>query len=313
MNFFFMNKMGGISLHTAAPPTYAVIGGDLRLTWLAWLLAREGCQVYAYGLAPFAPSEALPMPDTLRHVSSLEAATKSADCWILPIPLQQDCFVCGDGLRSTLPLDELLPLLRHGITLFAGGIPKQLQERADQCGAICHDILADPFTACQNTIATVEGLLAETILHYPGNLTNSRCLVFGCGRCGTTLIHYLHRFGCSLRIYDPDRNAAARASILTKPPETEETLPEALHWADLIFNTAPAPILRGELLSHVRRESRIFDLTRPPCGISEEQSRLFHLQTMRLPGLPGRVAPLASAQILLDFIHNQPLCSVDGR
>ena len=287
-------------MHTDTSTSYAVIGGDQRLTWLAWLLARKGHFVYAYGLTPFADSEIIPLPDTLRYVSSLEYAAESARLWILPIPLLSDGFPCGDEI---LPLETLFPLLRSDTTLFAGGIPKELKKQVELCDATCYDILADPFTSYQNTIATVEGLLAETILHYPGNLTNSRCLVLGCGRCGFTLLNYLHRFGCSLRIYDPDRNASARASILSALPETSETLPDALHWADLIFNTAPAPVLGDNLLSHVRPESRLFDLTRPPCGLSEEQCRLFHRHTMRLPGLPGRVAPFASAQILSDFIH----------
>lgn len=172
--------------------------------------------------------------------------------------------------------------------IVAGCIPKEIKEAADEQGVILYDWLTEKEMAVRNSVAAAEGILAEAITRSPKNLNGSQCVVLGYGTCGKMLVSLLRGFSCEIQIYEKS--------------QTEEELDQMIGTADFIFNTAPAMVLTRERLLHVKEDAWILDMASAPGGVDYISARELGVQAVLLPGLPGRYAPLTSAQIIADSI-----------
>ena len=249
---------------------FAVLGKDRRQQYLANLLTQKGFRA------------------TYFERPELSSSWMAEIC-LLPIPLQ---------LQSDMDFAKMKPC--H--TLFAGCIPPSFIDEAGKQGIVCHDYMQDEKLVYQNTIATAEGALAEAIVHFPGNLTESRCLVIGYGRCGQTLVSMLTRLGCAVTVCDNDAHARNRATICARESISPSELTTVLPEIDCIFNTAPALVLTKDLLQTISPEALILDLASAPGGVDSVSACALQRHAYALPGLPGKYAPLRSAEIMLDYI-----------
>jgi len=98
---------------------FLVVGGDLRQTYLAEILAENG-KVYTLGLDKNVTSKKT-IP-----VRMVEDIPEAVDYLVLPIP------VTNDGVNVNTPLyDEkislysLIPLLKHNAVVFGGKVGKE--------------------------------------------------------------------------------------------------------------------------------------------------------------------------------------------
>ena len=73
---------------------------------------------------------------------------------------------------------------------------------------------------------------------------------------------------------------------------------------DIIFNTVPALILDGDVLSKVRKDSLIIDLASKPGGVDFEKAKEYGLRVIWALSLPGRIAPITSGAIIKDTVMN---------
>jgi len=98
---------------------FLVVGGDLRQTYLAEILAEKG-KVYTLGLDKnFLSKKTIPL-------QTIDDMTESVNYLILPLP------VTNDGVNVNTPLyDEkvsiysLIPLLKHNAVVFGGKVGKE--------------------------------------------------------------------------------------------------------------------------------------------------------------------------------------------
>lgn len=252
---------------------FAVFGSDKRQKYLADLLTEKGCPVFYY--------------ENFKDFD--RPAEQNAKICLLPIPLGDcpDVFISG---------------LQHCHTLFAGCIPPAFEKKAEECKIVCHDYMRDEKLIWQNTIATAEGAIAEAMIRFPGNLTRSRCLVIGYGHCGQTLVAMLNRFLCHITVCDSSESTRSHAAIHAEQCIAPEQLAEVLPNVSCIFNTAPTLVLSEELLKLISEDTLILDLASAPGGVDYEKAAALNRQAFLLPGLPGKYAPRASAEIMLDFI-----------
>ncbi len=214
-------------------------------------------------------------------------------------PSEAECLICP---IYPCPDVDILNQFSKVKLIFAGCISQTFFAAARSRGIICYDYLSDENFLNQNAIATAEATIAEAILRYPGNLTGSHCLVIGYGHCGKALVTMLKHFSCKITVCD--NNEAARDSAATQvnavisPGQLSFVLPQM----SCIFNTAPALVLNKSLLSMISKDSCILDIASAPGGIDYSSMASLSCTAHLLPGLPGKYAPKASAEIMLELI-----------
>jgi len=265
---------------------YAFIGGDLRQSYLLKrFLAAGGCCI-TYGTLPDSSLSAPEAP-------SGQEARQHATHILGPIPV---------ATNSPIDTNEFPEILSADQTVYGGAIPKTLLNTLTEKGIICYDYMKNESLTLFNSIATAEGIAAQAVLNYPGNLHGSNCLVLGFGRCGKTLADRLSGLHANVSVGARKEKALAEAYSLGYPGFILSSIQEELSRYDLIFNTIPEIILTAPVLQHVKQGSYIFDIASAPGGVDLPAAHQLGINAERYPGLPGKFAPAASADALYDYI-----------
>ncbi len=87
-------------------------------------------------------------------------------------------------------------------------------------------------------------------------------------------------------------------------PLTSTHFGENLAQYDIIINTVPHLILTKERLQHVKSESLLIDLASNPGGIDKKAVKELELKLVWALALPGKVAPVTTAEIIKETIYN---------
>ena len=277
----------------------AVIGGDKRQVYLARILAKKGYEVAVYGLCERVHDE------RIREATSLKEALKEVDAAVGPVPFIRSGKITGTYEVPDMNVEMLLDELPDNAVFFAGNIPGEVRRYAEGKGLRACDMMIDELVAARNAVATAEGAVAEAIARSPVNLTKSRCLVLGYGRCGRILMRLLKSFFCKVLVSEKDKTRAADAFVLADGIVSEAELTDAVGNVDFIFNTVPERILSEERLRHVGKNTWILDIASAPGGVDYGAAETLSVNAVLLPGLPGRYAPVSSAEILVDSIESQ--------
>ncbi len=277
----------------------AVIGGDKRQVYLARILANRGYEVTVYGLCERVCGEGI------QEAASLKEALKEVDAAAGPVPFLRSGKLTGSYEAPDMNVETLFKGMPETAAFFAGNIPGDVRRYAAEKGLRVYDMMLDEIVSARNAVATAEGVVAEAITRSPVNLTKSRCLVLGYGRCGSVLTWLLKSFFCSVIVFEKDRIRAAEALVLADGTASADELPDELSDADFIFNTVPERILSEEQLRHVGKNAWILDIASAPGGVDYRAAEALSVNAVLLPGLPGRYAPCSSAEILADFIQNR--------
>ncbi len=261
----------------------------MRQVCLAKLLALKGYCICHYGLC-----EPLKAPCIQPLDSLLEAVSSSSVC-IAPIPFSK--------LLNKTPYLEFADLLSDGHTLFAGCIPKTFLELTQGKNISAFDFMASPEFAYWNAKATAESTLATAILLSPRTLFESRCLILGYGKCAKALARLLSMQTPYLSVAARNPVQLAEASLTGAQTISLEQLSDCeLSSFDFIFNTIPAPILTSALLEQISPSALLLDLASAPGGFNLEEAKAMGRNAHLLLGLPGKYAPLSSAEKMISFI-----------
>ena len=154
-----------------------------------------------------------------------------------------------------------------------------------------------------NAKATAESTLAAAILLSPRTLFESRCLILGYGKCAKALARLLSMQTPYLSVAARNPVQLAEASLTGAQTISSEQLSDCeLSSFDFIFNTIPAPILTSALLEQISPSALLLDLASAPGGFNLEEAKAMGRNAHLLLGLPGKYAPLSSAEKMISFI-----------
>ena len=81
-------------------------------------------------------------------------------------------------------------------------------------------------------------------------------------------------------------------------------LGENLSQYDIIINTVPHLILTEERMEYVKKECLLIDLASNPGGIDKKTAKDRNLKLIWALALPGKVAPVTTAEFIKDTIYN---------
>lgn len=163
----------------------------------------------------------------------------------------------------------------------------------------CIDYLRLDSFCLANAVPTAEGAIAKAITDTPFCLWKSRVLVIGNGRVGKILAARLKALECFVTV--AARKSADFAYIQAlgmKHIHTKNVIKVADDF-DIIFNTVDIPIFENIPDNLVGKY--LYDLSTKGC-IDFESAQKMGVNAVKLPGLPGKVAPKTAGEIIAQTV-----------
>ena len=286
--------------------SFSIIGGDLRTIKLAKMLANEGNKIYTYGLEK---AEELKDNSNIIFTEKISRAIpKDVEVVIGPIPFT------SNGININAPFGEKEISIREmihyleGKILIAGSISPEIYDMANDEYIEIIDIMKREELAVLNTISTAEGAIEIAISNTNKIIHGSEVLILGFGRIGKVLARKMA--GLSAKVTCAARKDEDLAWIRAYGhKETNiNALGENLSQYDIILNTVPHLVLNKERLQYVKKDVLLIDLASNPGGIDKKEARELNLKLVWALALPGKVAPVTTAEFIKDTIYN--ICNV---
>ena len=282
--------------------SFSIIGGDLRTIKLAKMLANEGNKIYTYGLEK---AEELKDNSNIIFTEKISRAIpKDVEVVIGPIPFT------SNGININAPFGEKEISIREmihyleGKILIAGSISPEIYDMANDEYIEIIDIMKREELAVLNTISTAEGAIEIAISNTNKIIHGSEVLILGFGRIGKVLARKMA--GLSAKVTCAARKDEDLAWIRAYGHnETNiNALGENLVKYDIILNTVPHLILNKERLQYVKKDALLIDLASNPGGIDKREAKELNLKLVWALALPGKVAPVTTAEFIKDTIYN---------
>ena len=282
--------------------SFSIIGGDLRTIKLAKMLANEGNKIYTYGLEK---AEELKDNSNIIFTEKIsKAIPKDVEVVIGPIPFT------SNGININAPFGEKEISIREmihyleGKILIAGSISPEIYDMANDEYIEIIDIMKREELAVLNTISTAEGAIEIAISNTNKIIHGSEVLILGFGRIGKVLARKMA--GLSAKVTCAARKDEDLAWIRAYGhKETNiNALGENLSQYDIILNTVPHLVLSKERLQYVKKDALLIDLASNPGGIDKKEAKELNLKLVWALALPGKVAPVTTAEFIKDTIYN---------
>ncbi len=273
-----------------------IFGGDQRQVFMASAFLQLGYRVSTYRIAePMIHENCV----TLHSLNELFDQCKVV---VGPIPLTRDLVSVASTKTSDLTVSNLSNLLTKEHFLIGGMIPEQISEICTLKGIPYYDLMKNEKITILNAIATAEGTIMEAIQSSDRNLHGSNCLILGYGRCAKVLAAKLKALDARVTVAARSEDALAYA---------EAAGHETIHISDIkailpafhyIFNSIPSLILDKSCLELVAPDVTIIDIASAPGGVDFEYAMQQNINAKLCLGLPGKVSPRTSADILVKEI-----------
>lgn len=276
----------------------SIIGGDLRTVKLIKLLAQDKNKIKVWG---FENCEELldfeKKNDNLKIHNNLDEALKN-QIIIGPTPFTKDRkYICTQYTNQKLEIQTFANKIRDKL-LIGGSVPAEILEQIETI-----DILKDERLVILNAISTVEGTIEIAIKETQKNLYNSNILIIGYGRIGKILVDRLTAFKANVYCSARGKDITWIEAYGSKSIKYEE-LNKKIDMFDVIINTVPVLILNKERLELLNKNTLLIDVASAPGGIDFEVARQLNIKTIWALGIPGKIAPISSAEYIKETIYN---------
>lgn len=289
-------KAGGEKMKTK----YAIIGGDLRNIKLANLLAKEKNIVYTYGLEK---AEEIKKIENITLCRNLEQAIKETEVIIGAIPFSKDKeHIFMPLSQNELDINNFMHKAQNKIVM-AGGVDFKITLLAKEKKVEIIDLMEQEELAILNAITTAEGAIEIAMRNTEKMLHKSRVLILGFGRIGKVLAKKLEGLSTKVTCAVRKKEDFAWIEALGYQGISINTLGENLSQFDIIINTVPQLILTTERLHFVDKECLLIDLASKPGGMDQESAKKMGIKSIWALALPGKVAPITTAQFIKDTIE----------
>ena len=276
----------------------SVIGGDLRIVKLLEMLAKDEYEICTYGL------EKIENINSVKKCKTLQETVQDADIVIGPIPITSDnTNVNAPFSEKIITLNELATNIK-GKKIIAGSIKREFYELSNDNKIETIDLLNREELAVLNAISTAEGAIQIAMEETIKTMHNSNVVILGFGRIGKVLAKMLQGVGAN--VYCEARKNVDLAWIRAYGyiPIHQKEIEKQIDKYDIIMNTIPSMILDKQILKKVSKNCVIIDLASNPGGVDRQEAKKLGIKVIWALSLPGKVAPLTSAEYIKDTIYN---------
>lgn len=279
----------------------SIIGGDLRIVKLAEMLAKDEFELYTYAIDK---AESLKKIKNIIQCDTIEETIKNGDIIVGSIPLSSNNLEVNTPFSDkTVSLQELAEKIKEK-TFIAGNIKKDFLDLAKDSNTKIIDLLDREELVVLNTISTAEGAIQIAMEETTRTIHESNVLVLGFGRVGKILANMLKGIGANVFCEARKNVDLAWIKAYGYEPIRLNELENSLGKFNIIINTIPSIILEEKQLEKVNKDCLIIDLASNPGGIDRNSAKKLGIKTIWALSLPGKVAPLTSAEFIKDTIYN---------
>lgn len=279
----------------------SIIGGDLRIVKLAEMLAKDEFELYTYAIDK---AESLKKIKNIIQCDTIEETIKNGDIIVGSIPLSSNNLEVNTPFSDkTVSLQELAEKIK-GKTFIAGNIKKDFLDLTKDSNTKIIDLLDREELVVLNTISTAEGAIQIAMEETTRTIHESNVLVLGFGRVGKILANMLKGIGANVFCEARKNVDLAWIKAYGYEPIRLNELENSLGKFNIIINTIPSIILEEKQLEKVNKDCLIIDLASNPGGVDRNSAKKLGIKTIWALSLPGKVAPLTSAEFIKDTIYN---------
>lgn len=279
----------------------AVIGGDLRIVKLVEMLAKDGYEISTYGLEK---AESITKLKNVKQYENIEETVKNVQIVIGPIPLSSNNIEINTPFsEKTVTLEQVADIIQ-GKKFIAGNIKKELYDFTEGKNVEIIDLLDREELVVLNTISTAEGAIQIAMEETTRTIHGSNVLVLGYGRVGKILANMLKGIGANVYCEARKNVDLAWIKAYGYEPVRLNELDGKLKDFNIIINTIPSMILDEQKIQLLDQDCLIVDLASNPGGVDRIAAKKHGIKTIWALSLPGKVAPLTSAEFIKDTIYN---------
>lgn len=279
---------------------FAMIGGDLRMIKLAEILAKEGNKVNLYGLEE---AKELQNRKNIIFCRDWKETMEDVEIVLGPIPFSKD----GKQINSPfsekiISVQEFLDHTKNKICI-VGNFKFSHKELTKEQEEII-DVMKREELTVLNAISTAEGAIELVMHHTDRTIQGSKVLIIGFGRIGKVLAKKLVGLSAHVTCTARKEEDLAWIKAYGYQERNSNALGENLSEYDVIINTVPHLILTTERLEYVRKDCLLMDLASAPGGMDQQTVKERKLNYIWALALPGKVAPVTSAEFIKDTIDH---------
>lgn len=268
---------------------FSFIGGDLRMCAACSYISEHG-----FPTDTFLLEEADCLADTLK----CEHFPLSS-CYVLPLPASADGKLIRSPLsQQNLSVDDLFSLMPKGASLFGGLFSEEFYLAAREHDIQLFDYYKEEVLQIKNAVPTAEGALEIAMRELPVTIHGTNSLIIGYGRITRALAPLLAACGSHVTVSSRNIEGKAWCKVAGYEAADSGALSDILPQMDVIFNTAPARVLCGEVLERICPDSLIVDLASRPGGVDMESAAARGLHVIWALSLPGKCAPVSAGRII---------------
>lgn len=230
--------------------------------------------------------------DTLGLFENDNGSLKDADVVLLPVPTTRDGknIFCPDT-NKIIPLETIDRAQNNTLILSCGYDFKRPN---------CVDYLKLDDFCLLNAVPTAEGAIARAITDTPFCLWQSKVLVVGCGRVAKILIDRLAALKCDVTVSARKNSDFAYLRALGVKYIHTDTVAQNSEQFDLIFNTVDVRLFNDV---DFLKKCYLYDLSTKGC-LDFKTAEQHGINATKLPGIPGKTAPLTAGKIIAQTVNN---------
>lgn len=280
----------------------SIVGGDLRIVKLVQMLSEDGFSINTYALEK---AESITKLQNVNQCNNLKDTIKEADIIVGPIPLSSNNVDINTPFsEEKISLEELIANIDENKLFIAGSISETIIQLAENKKIKIIDLLKREELAVLNTISTAEGAIQIAMEETYKTIHGSKVLVTGFGRIGKILAKMLQGIGA--KVYCEARKNSDIAWIKAYGYNSVHLneLSEKIDEFDIIINTVPALVIDKEKIDKLKEDCVIIDLASNPGGVDKEAVKQRGIKLIWALSLPGKVAPITSAEFIKETIYN---------
>ena len=297
----------------------SIIGGDLRLVNLAKMLADDKNDIYVFGMEK---SEEIEKDKRIIKCNTLDNAIKKSEIIIGSIPFSRnDKEMYASFSDKIIKIDDLInnaskekkdvaESTQNDIknyndkTFIAGSISNNAKVKLEKSYGKVIDIMKEEELVVLNTIATAEGAIEVAIHNTDKIIHGSKVLILGFGRVAKVVAKKFDGISAKVTCAARKNTDLAWIKALGYEAVNINKLGEDLKQYDIIINTVPQMIIDKEEMQYMSKNVLLIDLASTPGGINTEDAQKLNLKFVWALALPGKVAPITSAEFIKDTIYN---------
>lgn len=277
---------------------FTIVGGDSRIIELAKMLAEDDNKIFIYGLDKIKEFENI---ENINICNNLLEVINNSEIIIGPIPFSGDGeYINTPFSNKKISVKELLDNLKNKI-LIAGSISNEIISSSN---TQIIDIMKREELAILNSISTAEGTIQIIIENTNKILHGSNVLILGFGRIGKVLAKKLQGLSACVTCAARKNEDLAWIKSYGYKETNINLIGKNLSEYDIIINTVPQIILTEEKLKYINQDSLLIDLASKPGGIDPKAVLNQNLKYIWALALPGKVAPVTTAEIIKDTLYN---------